>query len=69
MHHEGIFRNEVTYVCIMEVCAIIGVAHESNLISDEIVRQGLLRNDIVLGTGLMDVCVKYGAYKEWQDAC
>ena len=61
MQHEGIFSDAMTYACILKVCATIGAADKGKQIHDEIARQGLLQNDIVLGNALVSMYAKCGA--------
>ncbi|KAI5075778.1 hypothetical protein GOP47_0009854, partial [Adiantum capillus-veneris] len=67
MQHEGILPNAVTYICALNACASIKAAKRGKQIHNEIVRQGLLQNDIVLGGALVDMYAKCGNVTEaWQ---
>ncbi|KAI5084889.1 hypothetical protein GOP47_0001058 [Adiantum capillus-veneris] len=61
MQREGILPTAVTYVCILKACAVIGAIDKGKQIHDEILRQGLLKNNMVLGGALVDMYVKCGA--------
>ena len=49
------------YACILKACATIGAADKGKQIHDKIARQGLLQNNIVLGSALVDMYAKCGA--------
>jgi hypothetical protein len=61
LQHKGILPNEVTYVCILKACAVIGAIDKGKEVHDEISRQGLLELHIVLGGALVDMYSKCGA--------
>ncbi|MCO5570113.1 hypothetical protein L7F22_023829 [Adiantum nelumboides] len=61
MQHEHICPNAVTYACILKACAIIGDIDRGKLIHDEICKQGLLEDNIVLGNAIVDMYAKCGA--------
>ena len=52
----------VTYMCILKACATIGAAGKGKQIHDEIARQGLLQNDIVLDNALLTMDAKCSAF-------
>ena len=60
MRHESILPDGVTYACFLKACATIGAADKGKQIHDEIARQGLLQEYIVLGNGLEDMYAKCG---------
>ncbi|KAI5061660.1 hypothetical protein GOP47_0024165 [Adiantum capillus-veneris] len=66
MQHEGIFPDAVTYACALKACARIKASGMGKQIHEEIVRQGLLQNDVVLGNVLMDMYCKCGNLSEAQ---
>eukprot|EP00250_Pteridium_aquilinum_P022128 c25307_g7_i3 orf=145-840(+) len=66
MRCEGIPPSAVTYACILKACGTMGAADKGKQIHDEIVRQGLLQNDIVLGNALVDMYAKCGALAKAQ---
>ncbi|MCO5580162.1 hypothetical protein L7F22_034029 [Adiantum nelumboides] len=61
MQQEGIPPNAVTYLSILKACASIGAINEGKHVHDEILKQGLLEHDIVLGNALVDMYAKCGA--------
>ena len=56
MQREGILSVAVT----LKACATIGAANKGSQIHDEILRQGLLQNDIVLGGALVNMYAECG---------
>ncbi|KAI5070709.1 hypothetical protein GOP47_0015052 [Adiantum capillus-veneris] len=67
MQHEGILPNAITYVCILKACAVIRAIDKGKEIHDEILRQELLEDDIVLGGALVDMYAKCGALMKAQN--
>ena len=61
MQHEGLFPDAVTFTCILKACGTIRATNKGEQIHDQITRQGLLGNNIVLGNALVDMYVKCGA--------
>ncbi|KAI5070869.1 hypothetical protein GOP47_0015212 [Adiantum capillus-veneris] len=61
MQREGILPNAVTYVSVLKACAVIGALDKGKQIHDEILRQGLLAQNIILGNALVDMYAKCGA--------
>eukprot|EP00250_Pteridium_aquilinum_P018547 c24122_g25_i1 orf=2-316(+) len=55
MKREGVSPNAVTYSCILKACGSVGEAEQGKLIHAEIVKKGLLGNDTVLGSALVDM--------------
>ncbi|KAI5075015.1 hypothetical protein GOP47_0010976 [Adiantum capillus-veneris] len=60
MQSLGLSPDGVTYACILKACAGLKALDRGVKIHDEIVRQGLLQNDVVLGTSLVDMYAKCG---------
>ncbi|KAI5081375.1 hypothetical protein GOP47_0004558 [Adiantum capillus-veneris] len=60
MQQEGHSPDEVTYACILKACGNFKAIEKGEEIHDEILRQGLLRRNIVLGTALVDMYAKCG---------
>ena len=60
MQQEGLSPKAVTYTCILKACGIVGAAKKGEQTHNEIFRQGLLGNDIMLGTTLVDMYYKCG---------
>ncbi|KAI5065602.1 hypothetical protein GOP47_0020297 [Adiantum capillus-veneris] len=61
MQGEGLTPNAVTFTCILKACGSIGAVDKGKRIHDEITRQGLLGNDIMLGNALVDMYAKCGS--------
>ncbi|KAI5063605.1 hypothetical protein GOP47_0022152 [Adiantum capillus-veneris] len=64
MQSEGILANEVTYACILKACGLIGAIDQGKKIHDEILRQGWLEHNAVLGNTLVDMYAKCGALQQ-----
>ena len=60
MQRAGILLDAMNFVCILKACATIGATDEGKQIHEEIARQGLLQNGIVLGNALVDMYAKCG---------
>lgn len=61
MQHEGISPNAVTFTCVLTACGSLGTSDMGKEIHDEVTRQGLLGENIVLGTALVHMYAKCGA--------
>ena len=57
---ESLCVDEATFTCILKACGCIGAVNEGKHIHDEIVKNGLLVNNFVLGGGLVDMYAKCG---------
>ncbi|KAI5057960.1 hypothetical protein GOP47_0027975 [Adiantum capillus-veneris] len=66
MQHEGIRPSVVTYLCTLKACAVVGAIDKGKEIHDEISKQGLLENNVVLSTALLDMYAKCGALPQAQ---
>ena len=66
MQCEGILPNAVTYASLLKACGSIRAADRGKQIHDEVVRQGLLQNNFVLGIALVDMYAKCGALAKAQ---
>ncbi|KAI5061774.1 hypothetical protein GOP47_0024279 [Adiantum capillus-veneris] len=64
MRSEHIPPNEITYACILKACGITQDADVGRIIHNDILSQGLLKNDVVLGTALVDMYVQQGQGRE-----
>ena len=64
MQDEGIRPDEVTYICILKACGIVGSLEIGDIIGAEVRKQGLLEKDVVLGTSLVDMYAKCGALEK-----
>ena len=61
MVSEGISPNVVTFICILKACGNMGNVENGRQIHEDIVSRGLLEEDIMLGTALVDMYAKCGA--------
>ncbi|MCO5583268.1 hypothetical protein L7F22_059294 [Adiantum nelumboides] len=61
MQHEGVVPDAVTYVSALKACASIRAADKGKQIHDEIAKQGMLHNNIILDGALVDMYAKCGA--------
>ena len=66
MQQKGLSPDALTYVCILKACSSIKDAQKGSEIHAEIVKHGMLGNDSVLGTALVDMYVKCGAFAKAQ---
>ena len=60
MRIDGVKPNDVTFICSLKACALIGATEKGSQIHVEIERQGLLDRNIVVGTALVDMYCKWG---------
>jgi pentatricopeptide repeat protein len=60
MQNECLFPDAITYTCVVKASGIVGATSKCKQIHDEISRSGLLANDVVLGSALVDMYVKCG---------
>ncbi|KAI5062763.1 hypothetical protein GOP47_0023302 [Adiantum capillus-veneris] len=61
MQKEGVCPNAVTFICLIKACGNAGAVEKGEEIYEEVKRQRLLANDIILGTALVDMYAKFGA--------
>ncbi|KAH7288566.1 hypothetical protein KP509_31G031800 [Ceratopteris richardii] len=66
MQLEGLCPNEVTFLCILKACGNLGAVKQGEYVHDEIVRQGFLSNNILLGNALVHMYSKCGALEKAQ---
>ncbi|KAH7280311.1 hypothetical protein KP509_37G060900 [Ceratopteris richardii] len=66
MRSEGVPPDTVTLASILKACSQVGAIERGKQIHDEIVEKGLLYDDIVLGTALVDMYCKCGAPRKAQ---
>ena len=66
MQQKGLSPDALTYVCILKACGSIKDAQKGSEIHAEIVKHGMLGNDSVLGTALVDMYAKCGALAKAQ---
>eukprot|EP00250_Pteridium_aquilinum_P002475 c12694_g1_i1 orf=44-211(+) len=55
MQREGFSPDAVTFACVLKACGGIGAVDKGCKIHSHIVRDGLLKEDIVVGTALVDM--------------
>ncbi|KAH7291625.1 hypothetical protein KP509_29G024800 [Ceratopteris richardii] len=67
MEIEGLAPDPATFTCVLKACGSLGAVEQGKQIHDEIIRQGLLEKDVVLGTSLMDMYVKCGLFDRAQE--
>ncbi|KAH7296863.1 hypothetical protein KP509_26G041700 [Ceratopteris richardii] len=60
MQEEGLYPDAFTYACILKACGIMKLVEIGMDIHNEISKQGLLRENVVLGTALIDMYCKCG---------
>ena len=60
MRDEGISPNVVTFTCILKVCSTIRSLDIGQMIHEEVRKQMLLENDIMVGIALVDMYAKCG---------
>eukprot|EP00250_Pteridium_aquilinum_P017068 c23433_g9_i2 orf=217-2538(+) len=68
MQGEGVFPDKVTFSCILKACGSIEAADKGQKVHAQILRDGLVERDVVIGTGLVDMYAKCGLLEEAQDA-
>ncbi|KAH7290222.1 hypothetical protein KP509_30G037100 [Ceratopteris richardii] len=61
MKQKGVSPTTVTFASVLKACGSIGAVESGEQIHEEISRQGLLLDDFVLGSALVDMYVKCGA--------
>ncbi|KAH7301556.1 hypothetical protein KP509_23G032000 [Ceratopteris richardii] len=61
MQEEGYHPNAVTFSCILKACGSVRASNVGEKIHNEVAAQGLLENDVVLGTSLVDMYAKCSA--------
>ncbi|MCO5592084.1 hypothetical protein L7F22_046078 [Adiantum nelumboides] len=66
MLSENFSPNAITYVCILRACGIMQDVDVGKQIHDEIVHQGLLKKNVVVGNALIDMYAKCGVLLQAQ---
>ncbi|KAH7439229.1 hypothetical protein KP509_04G051300 [Ceratopteris richardii] len=64
MLSEGVKPNAVTYVCILKACTLTRDFDRGRRIYEEIMKQGLLPNNVILGNALVDMYAKCSSMSE-----
>ncbi|MCO5577721.1 hypothetical protein L7F22_031553 [Adiantum nelumboides] len=67
MQHKGISPNAVTFTCILNACGTTRAMDIGKQIHENIAKEGLLKNNVVLGTALVDMYAKCGALAKAQE--
>ncbi|KAH7316232.1 hypothetical protein KP509_21G084300 [Ceratopteris richardii] len=67
MQSEGVSPNSITYACILKACGITRNILKGKQIHAEIAKQGLLKQNVVLGNCLVDMYVKCGVLTKAQE--
>ena len=64
MQNECVCPDVVTYICVLKACGIVGSLEVGKDIHVEVRKQGLLQKSVVLGTALVDMYSKCGAFEK-----
>ena len=64
MQRDGFTPDSVSFTCILKACGNTGCVDKGNNIHTEISDRGLLKKDIVLGNGLIDMYARCGSLDE-----
>ncbi|KAH7289752.1 hypothetical protein KP509_30G017600 [Ceratopteris richardii] len=60
MKDDNVTPDAITYACILKACGSMSALNQAKEVHDEIVRQGLLANNVILANALVDIYVKCG---------
>ena len=60
MQSDGFYADVVTLVCVLKACSSIKAIRKGKQIHEEIVNRGLLKQDVMVGTALVDMYAKCG---------
>ncbi|KAH7440806.1 hypothetical protein KP509_03G011400 [Ceratopteris richardii] len=61
MKQNGLFPSAVTFACVLKACGTLKAIQIGEMIHDEISKQGLLKENVVVGTALIDMYAKCGS--------
>ena len=61
MTSEGLRPDEVTFLCILKACAVLGSYETGKEVHGQVLERGLSEKDVVLCTALVDMYAKCGA--------
>ncbi|MCO5552922.1 hypothetical protein L7F22_006441 [Adiantum nelumboides] len=64
MQREGVSPDAITYACILKLRGIMQEIDIGQQMHDDIVSQGLLEKDYVLGSALVDMHAKCGVFRK-----
>lgn len=67
MRDEGFLPDSVTFICMLRACAIRGYLKMGEKLHGEVMEQGLLQNDVLLGTALIDMYAKCNVMEKAQE--
>ena len=67
MQENGISADDVTYLCSLKACGLIGAKDKGTEIYGEISMRGLLEKDILVGNALLDMYAKCGSLLKAQE--
>ena len=62
MQSDGFYADVVTLVCVLKACSSIKAIRKGKQIHEEIVNRGLLKQDVMVGTALVDMYAKCGMF-------
>ena len=60
MQKEGYSPNSVTFACVLKACGSIQALNKGIQVHADIIREGLRKRDVLLGTALVDMYAKCG---------
>ncbi|KAH7284514.1 hypothetical protein KP509_34G057600 [Ceratopteris richardii] len=60
--NEGLSPNSITFTCALKACGNIGDLYKGIMIHNAILKEGLLASDAILGSSLVDMYIKCGAF-------
>ena len=61
MRREGVILDAVAYICLLKACAAVGAVDKEKEIYEVIAKEGLLQDNVMLATILVDMYAKCGA--------
>ena len=67
MLFEGFSPNELTYVCILKACGNFRMLSKGQKIHADVVKEGYMENNIVIGTSVVDMYLKCSAFLQAQE--
>ncbi|KAI5076871.1 hypothetical protein GOP47_0008936 [Adiantum capillus-veneris] len=67
MQSEGIYPDAITFSCILIACGSVGSAEKGQRLHIEVIKLGLVEEDMVVGTALVDMYANCGMMLEAQD--
>ena len=67
MQNSGFSPNAMTLASSLKACGSVGAAEKGKELHLEILRKGLLKRDLILGTALVDMYAKCGMLRRAQD--